>query len=375
MVLQNKYKARASRRYQEARGLAPQRGSSGRGRGRERKRVCGRGAYIGDAEDEAYEEPDRSSDADGSDCKDDFSVSGDKEDRQQDEHHDDESDSGAAAAAAAASFHAEPTKSAGSLRYADAGPSTSAASGRAGGDARSSKYAKRKIQSNAWRFEHASDEEADAEPGECSDRRAKTSLALLSDFSLYCSFNFVILFCSLCFVFLFFYLSLIHRRSHSAIFKPTSAEPEVDLRSAFAKARIDYAAEQQGTRNCSDDDDNDDDVDASLAYLHDRQRHRASLGASATSNPSSSFRPAARGSRDRQQIRTIDMPADYEEAQRANREWREKNDTRLKFWGRMEDELESRRRQKRSSGHEDAHRGNTQAQTLDGQDFLDSLLA
>lgn len=78
------------------------------------------------------------------------------------------------------------------------------------------------------------------------------------------------------------------------------------------------------------------------------------------------------------------MPEGYEEAQRANREWRERNDAKLKLWGRMEDELEARKGHDQSQGGKNKSRigkqerqadAKAQGKVLEGQDFLDSVLA
>ncbi|CAO1637599.1 unnamed protein product [Parajaminaea phylloscopi] len=325
MVLQNKYKARASRRYQVERGLAPSRGeSSGRGRGRGKGRGRGRGRGGGapgfEHRDGSSQEEDDEEDEEDDDDDDDDDDDGD-------EDQDEESGEESTGQAGKQSGHTGGKPSA-RLESNIGDPSKASDGGSAlpttRGPSQRSKYAKRKLESNTWRFEHPSDEEdPDAEP-----------------------------------------------------------EPEVDLTAVFAKARLDHAAAESSRNNPAEEDNDDNDVDESLAYLLERQRNRAA-GSSGRPSASSSAATAAQGQR---QQHSVEMPQGYEEAQQANRELRERNDARLKLWGRIEDELGARRKQRGKTGADRLKDGSSdaampssankpQSKTLEGQDFLDSMLA
>lgn len=140
-------------------------------------------------------------------------------------------------------------------------------------------------------------------------------------------------------------------------------EPEVDLSSVFAKARIDHAAAQDRSHPAANqDDDDDNDVDTTLAHLHDRDRERRRQH-DGPRRPTHSVTAA---------------PAGYEEALAANRAVAERGDARLRRWGQMEAGLKQRADVGKGRGGIGAtkeDKGEKQPATLEGQDFLDSMLA
>lgn len=131
MVLQDKYKAKASRRYQAKHGMGTGGGeeSSGRGRGGGRGRGRGRGRGGGGSfmERNGFADPNKDSEED------------DDEESEGDDGEDEGED------------HIQSTDA----QASGAGPSSPPKTSRGG------KYSKRKLTSNAWRFEHPSDEEED----------------------------------------------------------------------------------------------------------------------------------------------------------------------------------------------------------------------
>ncbi|KAK0568073.1 hypothetical protein OC861_002317 [Tilletia horrida] len=199
MVLQNKYKARASARYNAERGGSGRGTSGGRGGSRGRGRGGrGRGAGWGGHADD---------DGDGQDGTD---QDGEEDDEDGDEDHDAEN-------VAFPSLHAS------------ASASQSAASSSRREEKVPSKYAKRKLESNAWRYKQDETEDnPDAEP-----------------------------------------------------------EPEVDLSALFARvAKLDSSknavitigapssSSQSKAETVETAEDIEADIDHSLAYLYERERAR-----------------------------------------------------------------------------------------------------
>lgn len=130
-------------------------------------------------------------------------------------------------------------------------------------------------------------------------------------------------------------------------------EPQVDLSRAFEKARLDHYEELNG-RAADNHDDEDDDIDTDLAYLHHKAASRAA-------------KPSIQ--------RLIDRPEGYEEAQKANRELNERNDAKMKIWGKLEDGLQARRTAGTSkSTPTKGRKEDVEKRVLEGEDYLDSML-
>lgn len=139
-------------------------------------------------------------------------------------------------------------------------------------------------------------------------------------------------------------------------------EPEIDLSRAFEKARLTHYEETQqrnGPPVSATAGDDDDDIDTDLAYLHTKAANRT--------NSSRHPPPASHNAR-----HTVERPEGYEEAQRANRDLQERNDAKMKIWGKLQDDLESRKQTQRTKTAQSKDR--SQKQVLEGEDFLDSML-
>lgn len=165
---------------------------------------------------------------------------------------------------------------------------------------------------------------------------------------------------------------------------------------------MDHAAEQE---RMDDNDEDNDDIDASLAYLHERQADRArgvapgaaqrrARGASST-NDHEKEKWSPRSSQPQSQASTLEM---YREAQEADRKWRERNDAKMKIWGKFEDDLDERRQRHqqqqgqgqgqkqgpyggksanhsgRGGGGAEEEQQKSKVETLEGQEFLDAML-
>ncbi|PWN21245.1 hypothetical protein BCV69DRAFT_276765 [Microstroma glucosiphilum] len=295
MVLQNKYKARASRRYQAQRGggSAPQ-GTRGRG-----GRSAGPSHQAAHPDAADYEE--HTSGDEASDDEDDEGGVGHVSVLYGAQGETGSPKSGALSSIAGAGEPKQPRGAEGSQR---------------------SKYAKRKLESNAWRFERSDGEEGaeDASP-----------------------------------------------------------EPEVDLTAVFEKARIAHQAGKDGSETLGTNSTDDlEDVDHSLAYLHERASTRTRGTSSRVSLPSSS-------SKSRMEHISSSREG-YEEAQRANRQAKERSDAKMKIWGKLQDDLKANTRNDRGGGTDGRSvgapgavqaRSNDKAniKALDGEDFLDSVLS
>jgi hypothetical protein len=221
MVLQNKYKARASKRYNAARGGgAAGEGESSRAGARGRGRVRGRGRGG------AHSDPFRAAVEGGGEA----SGSGEEEDEEEEEGE----------AEAQDAFPA--------LQASTAGAASSQARQSRG---EAAKYARRPMESNAWRYAEP-EAEVDPHAGECMLSRA----VLLP------------------------VAQRAERQSadvaYAARAEPQEPEPEVDLSNLFAKvAQLDSSRSAiPGLPSEEQRRELEEDVDRSLAYLHARQRER-----------------------------------------------------------------------------------------------------
>jgi hypothetical protein len=165
---------------------------------------------------------------------------------------------------------------------------------------------------------------------------------------------------------------------HSCAFPDASPEPEIDLTAVFEKARIAHREGKEGPeRPGASHGDDLEDVDHSLAYLHQRESTRTRGTSSKASLPPSS-------SKSRIELSTSSRE-EYEEAQTANRQAKERSDAKMKIWGKLQDDLKANTRSDRGGGTDGRGtgagavrtRGNDKAnvKALDGEDFLDSVLS
>ena len=157
-----------------------------------------------------------------------------------------------------------------------------------------------------------------------------------------------------------------HRHNPKADLMPhprpdAEPEPQVDLSRAFEKARLThYQESQQHNGTAAADHDDEDDIDADLAYLHTKAANRTK----------SSRPPPAPAPSSSHRHHTVQRPEGYEEAQRANRELQERNDAKMKIWGKLQDDLDSRKQRTKTV----QSTAKKEKQVLEGEDFLDSML-